>query len=53
VVLSEKGLAAYFKKDGARAYATEKIKEVDYFYQIGDNYFFKRPTRWDKHHLWN
>lgn len=41
VVLSEKGLAAYFKKDGSRAYATEKIKGVDYFYHIGDNYFLR------------
>jgi hypothetical protein len=41
VVLSEKGLAAYFKKDGSRAYATEKIRGVDYFYHIGDNYFLR------------
>ena len=41
IVLSEKGLAAYFKKDGARVYATEKIKGVDYFYTIGDNYFLR------------
>lgn len=41
VVLSEKGLAAYNKKDGSRAYATDKIKGVDYFYQIGDNYFLR------------
>ena len=41
VVLSEKGLAAYNKKDGTRAYASEKIKGVDYFYQIGDNYFLR------------
>lgn len=41
VVLSEKGLAAYFKKDGSRAYATEKIKGVDFFYHIGDNYFLR------------
>jgi hypothetical protein len=41
VVLSEKGLAAYNKKDGSRAYATEKIKGVDYFYHIGDNYFLR------------
>ncbi len=30
VVLSEKGLAAYNKKDGSRVYATEKIRGVDY-----------------------
>ena len=41
VVLSEKGLAAYFKKDGSRVYATEKIKGVDNFYPIGDNYFLR------------
>jgi hypothetical protein len=41
VVLSEKGLAAYNKKDGTRAYATEKIKGVDYFYGLGDNYFLR------------
>ena len=41
VVLSEKGLAAYNKKDGSRAYATEKIKGIDYFYHIGDNYFLR------------
>jgi hypothetical protein len=41
VVLSEKGLASYNKKDGSRAYATEKIKGVDYFYKIGDNYFLR------------
>jgi hypothetical protein len=41
VVMSEKGLAAYYKKDGSRVYATEKIKGVDYFYHIGDNYFLR------------
>lgn len=41
VVLSEKGLAAYNKNDGSRAYATDKIKGVDYFYHIGDNYFLR------------
>lgn len=41
VVLSEKGLAAYYKKDGSRVYATEKIRGVDYFYIIGDNYFLR------------
>ncbi len=41
VVLSEKGLASYLKKDGSRVYATEKIKGVDYFYHIGDNYFLR------------
>ena len=41
IVLSEKGLAAYNKKDGSRAYATEKIKGIDYFYHVGDNYFLR------------
>jgi hypothetical protein len=41
VVLSEKGLGAYNKKDGSRAYASDKIKGVDYFYHIGDNYFLR------------
>ena len=41
VVLSEKGLASYNKKDGSRAYATEKIKGVDFFYKIGENYFLR------------
>lgn len=41
VVLSEKGLAAYNKKDGSRAFATDKIKGVDYFYEEGKNYFLR------------
>ena len=41
VVLSEKGLAAYNKKDGSRVYASDKIKGVDFFYHIGDNYFLR------------
>jgi len=41
VVLSEKGLAAYNKKDGSRAYATDKIRGVDYFYEIEGNYFLR------------
>src|SRR5690606_25011286 len=41
VVLSEKGLASYNKKDGSRAYASEKIKGVDFFYEIGGNYFLR------------
>jgi outer membrane protein assembly factor BamB len=41
VVLSEKGLASYKKADGKRNYATEKIRGVDYFYPIGDNYFLR------------
>lgn len=41
IVLSEKGLAAYFKKDGTRAYASDKIRGVDNFYHVGDNYFLQ------------
>ncbi len=41
VVLSEKGLASYNKKDGSRVYATEKIRGVDNFYPVGDNYFLR------------
>jgi len=41
VVLSEKGLAAYNKKDGTRAYASDKIKGINDFYHIGDNYFLR------------
>ena len=41
VVVSEKGLAAYFKKDGARAYASDKIRGIDNWYQIGDNFFLR------------
>ena len=41
VVLSEKGLASYNKKDGSRAYASDKIKGVDFFYEIGGNYFLR------------
>lgn len=41
VVLSEKGLASYNKKDGSRAYASDKIKGVDNFYPVGDNYFLR------------
>ncbi len=41
VVLSEKGLASYKKADGKRNYATEKIRGVDYFYHIGENYFLR------------
>jgi len=41
VVLSEKGLAAYNKADGSRAYATEKIRGVDLFYKVGENYFLR------------
>ncbi|WP_396146926.1 PQQ-binding-like beta-propeller repeat protein [Flavobacterium sp.] len=41
VVLSEKGLASYNKKDGSRAYATDKIRGVDFFYEVEGNYYLR------------
>ncbi len=41
VILSEKGLASYNKKDGSRVFATDKIKGVDNFYTVGKNYFLR------------
>ena len=41
VVVSEKGLAAYFKKDGQRAYATEKLKGIDQWYNVSGNFFLR------------
>ncbi len=41
VVVSEKGLAAYFKKDGTRVYATEKLKGIDGWYNINGNFFLR------------
>ena len=41
IVLSEKGLAAYNKKDGSRVFATEKIKGIDNFYEVEGNYFLR------------
>lgn len=41
VVLSEKGLASYKKGDGKRVYATDKLPDVDFFYEIGGNYFLR------------
>lgn len=41
VVLSEKGLASYKKGDGKRNYATDKLPDVDFFYEIGGNYFLR------------
>lgn len=41
VVLSERGLASYKKADGKRAYATDKLPDVDFFYEIGGNYFLR------------
>jgi hypothetical protein len=39
--LSEKGLASYSKADGSRAFNTDKIKGVDFFYEIGGNYYLR------------
>lgn len=41
VVLSEKGLASYQKADGKRVYATDKLPDVDFFYEVGGNYFLR------------
>jgi len=41
VVLSERGLASYKKADGKRVYATDKLPDVDFFYEIGGNYFLR------------
>lgn len=41
VVLSDKGLASYAKADGKRVYATEKLPDVDFFYEINGNYFLR------------
>lgn len=41
VVISEKGLAAYFKKDGNRVYATEKIRGIDQWYNVNGNFFLR------------
>ncbi|MBC7494811.1 MAG: PQQ-binding-like beta-propeller repeat protein [Flavobacterium sp.] len=41
VVISEKGLAAYFKKDGTRVYATEKLRGIDSWYNIKGNFFLR------------
>lgn len=41
VVLSEKGLASYSKKDGKRVYASEKIRGVDFFYNVNGNYYLR------------
>ncbi len=41
VVVSEKGLAAYFKKDGKRVYATEKLRGIDQWYNINGNFFLR------------
>ena len=41
IVISEKGLAAYIKKDGQRAYATEKLKGIDQWYNLNGNFFLR------------
>ena len=41
VVLSENGLASYSKATGTRNYATEKLKDIDFFYVARGNYFLR------------
>ena len=41
VVVSKKGLAAYFKKYGTRVYTTEKLRGIDGWYKIKDNFFLR------------
>jgi hypothetical protein len=41
IVLSEKGLASYNKKDGSRAFATDKIRGIDDFFELDGNYFLR------------
>lgn len=41
VVVSEKGLASYNKKDGSRAYATDKIRGIDQWYNVKGNFFLR------------
>ena len=41
VVVSEKGLASYKKGDGKRNYATDKLRGIDYWYDIDGNFFLR------------
>ena len=41
VAMKDKVSVTYNKKDGSRAYASDKIKGVDFFYEIGGNYFLR------------
>lgn len=41
VIVSEKGLAAYSKKDGSVLYSTDKVKQVDSYFKRGDNFFLE------------
>ncbi|WP_164849905.1 outer membrane protein assembly factor BamB family protein [Mucilaginibacter limnophilus] len=41
VVISEKGLASYKKADGSRNYATAKLSDIDFFYNVGGNFFLR------------
>lgn len=41
VIVSEKGLAAYSKKDGSVLYSTDKVKRVDSYFKRGDNFFLE------------
>lgn len=41
VVISEKGLASYKKGDGKRNYATDKLRGIDFWYDIDGNFFLR------------
>ena len=41
VIVSDKGLAAYSKKDGSVLYATDKVKQVDSYFKRGSNFFLE------------
>jgi hypothetical protein len=41
IIVSEKGLAAYSKKDGSVLYSTDKVKRVDSYFKRGDNFFLE------------
>lgn len=41
VIVSEKGLAAYSKKDGSVMYNTDKVKQVDSYFKRGSNFFLE------------
>jgi outer membrane protein assembly factor BamB len=41
VIVSEKGLAAYSKKDGSVMYSTDKVKQIDSYFRRGKNFFLE------------
>lgn len=41
VIVSDKGLAAYSKKDGSVMYSTDKVKQVDSYFRRGNNFFLE------------